>query len=267
MRINKPYILIRINKDERTEKQQKIGSIYLAPAFIGMERNMQCGIVEQIGEYAQKHYPEIQPGDTVFFDHGIESDPNRLIDKDSTGNEYRYIDCRKDHLKNKNYEIFGTQKRDGAIIPASYYIFCEKSSKPIKKEVITSLITVDNEMWDDEDLIRVKLDNLQANKKSLEESMTCCTDPYEFERIEKERDNIERERGRITAYLNAQRFIYTTVTHIHPEMGRLLDVQPGDKIIAVNGTLYPLDTADKSFYLAFAEEVVGRFNRELAEVA
>jgi len=50
--------------------------------------------------------------------------------------------------------------------------------------------------------------------------------------------------------------------HIHPQMRKELDVMPGDNIITINKTLYPLEVEGNSYFLAFTDTVIGRFARE-----
>lgn len=98
-----PYrMIVKIDLAAQSLKRSHTHSgLQLSPLFIAMLRNLQYGEIKSIGAEAQKLYPNLAPGDSIIFDHNIESEDYRLIQQDlSKINpdkhpifEYRIINC------------------------------------------------------------------------------------------------------------------------------------------------------------------------------
>ena len=98
-----PYrMIVKIDLAAQSMKRSSTHSgLRLSPLFIAMLRNLQYGEIKSIGTEAQKLYPNLAAGDTIIFDHNIESEDYRLIQQDlSKVNpdkhpifEYRIINC------------------------------------------------------------------------------------------------------------------------------------------------------------------------------
>lgn len=262
MHINKPYILVRINKSAQTERKEKEGSIYLPQRHMGMTRNLQHGEVVQIGETAAKYHPEVQIGDTALFTHFIEEEPWRVVDRDANGDEYRVIDCRKETIEySLNYELFGVEKKDGSLVAAYHHIICDTNTTAmVKKDFLSNLIlTVDSAIWEDDELLRQKIEDLDGQKHSIEQTLASTKDPYHFEKIEKDLDRINKERRRITAFMNRNVFVFLQAISVNPRAQRDLGVYPGDNVIMVSNILYDLDYKGKKYKLAFTDHLIGKY--------
>ncbi|HEU4608699.1 MAG TPA: hypothetical protein VFS31_11365, partial [Chitinophagaceae bacterium] len=99
MRVNKQYILVRIDKKAQKLKREKTesGLLYVAPNYTFMSHNLQYGEIVQIGAKAAQNYPYAHVGDVALFHHFIEGsyeDPGYeyLLDVEGNGDELRLID-------------------------------------------------------------------------------------------------------------------------------------------------------------------------------
>lgn len=92
-------MIIKIDKVAQNRKRSRKGNgLLLHKNFIHMKRNLQWGIVKEIGEKAAEMYPGVTPGSYVAVHHFIEHHQHRLIGegKNKKGeviSEYRILDC------------------------------------------------------------------------------------------------------------------------------------------------------------------------------
>lgn len=123
----KYYFLIRIRREEESQRKEKIGNIILAPSQVFMTRNTQCGEIVAIGELAQKHFPEARIGHTLLVHHFVQGQnetdarEDHLVDQDGEYNYY-VVSAYSFHRKNnETYAVWDGEK----IIPNKDYIFLE----------------------------------------------------------------------------------------------------------------------------------------------
>ncbi len=102
-------IIIKIDLVAQHLKRSSTHSgLVLSPLFIHMLRNLQYAEIDAIGEEAKKKYPELETGDTIVIDHGVESQDYRIVKYEYGENknplfEYRILNC----YDFSDREIFG----------------------------------------------------------------------------------------------------------------------------------------------------------------
>ncbi len=107
-------IIVKIDLVAQHLKRSSTHSgLRLSPLFIAMLRNLQYAEISDIGEEAQKKYPELKAGDTIIIDHAVESQDYRIIDiqkgkQEKAIYEHRIINC----YDFSEREIFGKLKYD-----------------------------------------------------------------------------------------------------------------------------------------------------------
>jgi co-chaperonin GroES (HSP10) len=262
MKVTKPYIFIRIDKKAQKEKRDRISALILgSPQYAFMTRNLQYGTVLQIGELAQKNYPEAQVGDTILFQHTIEGDMetgcDRLIDRETDGNEILYLDGSN---KLDNYEIYGIVKPDGTLIPAQKYVFLKTVIREIKARPFSSLIFTDEEFELDDDRVRVKLEELTEECEKLKETLKSLGHPGDRASLIRDLDSKYAERDRMTKYLNDPRLAEATVFAINSRTSKECAVKETDTIVTFQSYLYPLEVMGSRFLLAEKEDVLAVVN-------
>lgn len=125
MEIMPHYFMVRINIEEQKrckERFSKDSVLYMPPSNIGNSRNMECGEIVQIGEWAKNIFEEAKIGDVLIFDWIIESgqDETRLSFFLYSDEEYNYYAVNEPNIK-------GLYK-DGIVIPHKNYIFLKNIS-------------------------------------------------------------------------------------------------------------------------------------------
>lgn len=105
-----PYrIIIKIDlKEQGLKRSATQGGVAMSPLFQFMLFNLQYGEVMDIGEEAQKHYPQLSVGDLAIIHHTIESQPHRILSYEVSKysiitHELRMIDS----FNPRSREIFG----------------------------------------------------------------------------------------------------------------------------------------------------------------
>lgn len=105
-----PYrIIIKIDlRDQGLKRSATQGGVAMSPLFQFMLYNLQYGEVMDIGEEAQKNYPQLAVGDLAIIHHTIESQPHRILSYQMSKysiitHELRMIDS----FNPRSREIFG----------------------------------------------------------------------------------------------------------------------------------------------------------------
>lgn len=262
MQVTKPYIFIRIDKKAQKEKRERISALILgSPQYAFMARNLQYGTVLQIGELAQKNYPDAQIGDTILFQHTIEGDIEtgceRIIDREPDGNEVLYLDGSN---ALDNYEIYGVVKPDGTLIPAQKYVFLKTVIREIKARPFSSLIFQNEDFELSDDQVRIKLEELTEECEKLKETLKSINHKDDRASLIKDLDYKYGERDRMTKYLNDPRLAEATVFAINSLTSREYEVKEEDRIVTFQSYLYPLEVMGSRFLLAEREDILAVVN-------
>lgn len=117
------FFIVKVNIEEQKNRKEKIGSLYLHFNEIQMQRNMQNGIVEAIGDIANKNFPEVEVGNILIFHHFVEV--SNFITSDGTYNYYNVTACEWDGHRNESYAVFKEEK----LIPHSDFVFIQTDIK------------------------------------------------------------------------------------------------------------------------------------------
>lgn len=262
MRVNKQYILVKIDAQLQKEKRNRMGKLLLPPDFLYMAHNLQFGEILDIGSLAWLQFPFAEIGDLALFNHKVEGsidDPNYevLIDVDSEGNEYRLVDGSN---KNMNYEVLGILKGNGELIPSEHYMIIDNRMSLTKPPVKSSGMLLNSEEaveYDEETILQI-LDQLKSEERPLRETFDTATEE-EKRHIFNDYLRIDKERERFTRMLSENNMVYSQVLFVNPKTTQLFNIIPGDKIITTKEYLYPMDLfgnkllfADKTFVYAVA---------------
>lgn len=258
MRVNRQFILVRIDKAAQLQKREKVGNIYISPMFAYMAHNLQYGEIVQIGEKAQRNYPDAAIGDIAIFHHLIEGsneDPayEYLLETLPNGDELRLIDCTNNA---NDFKIFAFLKRQ-YFVPTEQFVFVDRKITQIKRQYVSDFL-YNTGFEPSEDELRQKLQDLEAQQRTLNESLESCGDVDYSMQIIKGIEDIGRERERITQFLNADKFVKTKVTFLHPDTHKELGIDIGDEVICVEALLYGLDIMGEKYIAVRKEFVIGK---------
>lgn len=119
------FFLVRIEKKVQKERREKIGSLYVAPGYTFMTRNLQSGEIIAIGEKAHKEFPEANIGDTLLMHHFVEAQDDEkqyLVDEDDTYRYYTVTALSWNGRANETYGVWNGEK----IITHQEFILLEK---------------------------------------------------------------------------------------------------------------------------------------------
>jgi hypothetical protein len=240
MQAAKFYFLVRIIKDVQTERKEKIGRIYLAPNYVWMTRNMQCGEIVSIGERAAAAFPEAEVGHVLLFHHFIEEKGNSefFVKEDD---EYKYYAVpgvsifitqkgeEKEKTPNRCFGIFDGER----IITHKDYLFLKTAPPPEKVSVddffekktktTESGIIIFKEP--ERETHQQKVEKLAKIKAKIDELCKIGVGNYATDAIYRRKEPIlmeiqrlEGERDRIVASLNKKKYLTYTVAACNPEL-------------------------------------------------
>lgn len=116
------YFLVRVPRQEQSDRKNKIGSLFLHPNYVYMTRGMQCGQIIGIGSTAIEMLPEARVGQMLLFHHFVESnEKQQCVGQDPNFNYYVVTALSHNGQNNQSYGIFDGKE----IIPHSDYLFLE----------------------------------------------------------------------------------------------------------------------------------------------
>lgn len=261
MPVAKQYMLVRIDMKMQSAKREKIGNIFLSEAILEMERYLQFGEILDIGEVGKRNFPEAQVGDIALFHHTIEDDDWRLINTDENGDEHRLVDCRGD---NNNHELFGFI-RGTDLMPVKEYVFISFDSvQRIKKKVTTSLLLVDDEIWDDRERLESVLEDLKTEAELMEENLSGTVFTDDFYKEEARREDIiksinktNEERAMLTSAMHKPKLAWCQVVAIHKDTSKELLGASAGSIVMSQLPFYPIDLfGNIQFFLCRRQNVL-----------
>lgn len=248
MQIAKHLMLVRINKELQEHKRSRIGSILLHQDYIHMTRNLQFGIVVQIGSIAARNYPMAKVGYEVMFHHAVEDKEDRLLDTDpETGDKYLYLYANDE---NENYEIYGFVTQTGELIPSPHYVWMSPHVTRIKRKLSSQYLHLETAMgddWDSPERLQEQIDSLKEQRDLLEPAIWATR--YTTEREEERRkievvtamNRLQDEGAMLTRLMHKKRLGIGQVIAINSEMQRTYpQLQPGSMLVC-HLPLYPLD--------------------------
>ncbi len=264
MQIGKDYILVNIDKElQRTKKERLPSGIYISPDYAFMMYNLQYGEILQIGKNAQNIYPEAEPGDVALFHHGVEDNDSNLLYEEKQMfvkthgvTEFRVMNEHR-CISSEGSQLYGVIKPNGELIPAAEYVFVDPVVTILKRRYPSDLIgIVDDEVWDDHELIKYKIDELKGNIEMMKESYSTVKSirsGKDVDRLDEISHQIEfymKQQAQLTHELHKEKLALATVTFINPRTSEdLAGTLPGDKIIVSQNILYALQVEGQRFLL------------------
>lgn len=129
MQAKPPYFLVKISKSDQDDKREKLSKhIYAHSSHVYMTRELQFGIIEQIGSAAHEFMPQAEVGDYLLMHHFVSGKKDGrgynfyIIDSDNEFNYYMVNAFEFNGERNLSYGI----AKGTTIIPNKDYIFLEK---------------------------------------------------------------------------------------------------------------------------------------------
>lgn len=263
MVVNKHFILVHIDKKKQLAKKEKMGNIFIPPAYEYMLYNLQHGTIAQIGKKAGALFPEAEVGDLALFHHTVEHKPLRLAKVALNGDEYRLAHITDQDMNN---QVYGVIKKDGRLIPMKPYLFIEPAINVFRKRPVSNSLligkaaNIDEEMWDDDERLKLKLAD---NKKRIEE----LDKTMWYEPDEKKKDDINRvlfalemETEELSIFMQKPKLASATAAFIHPEVSKTTGVVSGDPVIVQKELLIPFGIDQRLFFITYMDYVDGKLN-------
>lgn len=272
LKANKYYYIVKINKKEQQEKKEKIGRFYVSQKHVFMTRNMQNGVICDIGIRVKESFPEVKVGDTLIFHHFIE-DSEFLLESDETFNYYAVpgmdVPIWEDGVKKAKHPNRAYAFYDGhSIFPHEEYIFLkpevqEDKIAPLDKFIEENVTQTESGIhvfknWKESNEDKIaKLDALKKKAERLAHGGV--NQDYVIGGIK----NIEAEKDQITKTMYDRMFLPYLAAAVHPIVSRWCETQIGeDDILYMDsmGCQTQLDFMGKNYivahnkYLAFAQK-------------
>lgn len=264
-------IIIRIDMLAQQNKQTQTDSgLLLSQLFLHMLYNLQYGEILEIGEEAQKLYPEFKVGDTAIIHHSVEdgSQNYRIVGQEvSKFNVLRYEHRIINAWDTSNREILGRiANRDKMIIlPYGNHEFFHWDLDLLAKSNQSDSLIVDFETNIDQchtldDLINTighkakeYIKKAQAKMRGKKEVLA-QTDPNTsrdlFDQLKTEFEEAERDALRISMYLKANHLVVCK------------RVETGERVVLTYKELYPISILGKKFLIGWKDFVVAKLIAE-----
>lgn len=270
-RVTKHLMLVKIDKRLQRDRREKMtldngGELLLSSLWIDMARNLQFGIIEQIGFRALEHYPFAEIGDIAVFRHTVEEEPHKLLTTDEEGNEHRVVDCLDDNM---NHELYGILKSDGKLIPSPFFLFLDTKCTPLLKEETSTLLNGLNINPMDTQEIKRRIESINEEIAPLIETAKSIVPAHGYltsqrmsdklEEIDKQIGRKKSEQQQLTKIMHEDRYAHTPVRYINEDAATELNIQAGERVIVDLRSLYPLEFYGHKFLLMHKNYVLAKY--------
>lgn len=247
-------IIVKIDLVAQHIKRSSTHSgLRLSPLFIAMLRNLQYAEISDIGEEAQKKYPELKAGDTIIIDHAVESQDYRIIDvqkgkQEKAIYEHRIINC----YDFSEREIFGKLKYDKSnnkiidITPIGDSVFMKWEFEHFEHNLLTTDLklpddtlseyknlsdlkhVVDHKRKEAAELAKLRMSGI----KQAMSRITPDQDPKQWDVLAKELGLMEREEKRKSAELRKD--FWVVCQSVFPRQDPAYIISPYEEIYPIN---------------------------------
>lgn len=247
-------IIVKIDLVAQHIKRSSTHSgLKLSPLFIAMLRNLQYAEISDIGEEAQKKYPELSKGDTIIIDHAVESQDYRIIDvqkgkQEKAIYEHRIINC----YDFSEREIFGKLKYDKSnnkiidITPIGDSVFMKWEFEHFEHNLLTTDLmlpddtlsqyknlsdlkhVVDHKRKEAAELAKLRMSGIKQAMSRIKPD----EDPRQWEVLAKELGLMEREEKRKSAELRKD--FWVVCQTIFPRQDPAYIISPYEEIYPIN---------------------------------
>jgi DNA-binding transcriptional regulator YiaG len=248
-----PNIIIKVPKQEESQKREKIGAIYLHPAFVWMTRNTQYGIIHSISPEAQKNFPTAKVGQLLICHHFVqashslkESEKRFLVHEDETYFYYTVTTKEWNGQNNQSYGVFDGEN----IIPHKDYVFLEKELPVLnyKKEVLNGIEIPEFHQTTDE--IYAKLEEIKAEIMNL--TKTKMSPEIRSAIIVK-----EKEQSAMTKKLHEKKYLPYTIAFANKKLG----ISNNQIALCLNiGCATVVEFQEKEYRICPSKYVAGSYN-------
>jgi chaperonin GroES len=256
------YINSLLITEELSEKDVVLGekpfNIINPETLVDFQFNLQYGEVMFVGSLAHQNFPEVNVGDILLFHHAVEGKPRGEGDKNYNDHHLLETLPNGDEYRTVNYvtEVFGVLKTEEAtIIPYKNYIFCHK-------HIEKSEFQMQNGVWVPDDWgnsieqLQERIEKLKEEKDVIANSSVLREKTTELNYKRKEEIStkiraIQKESLEITKRMNTPKIVELVALFINPLTVEELeeDIQPGSKLLAEFGLLYPFDICGQYYTL------------------
>ncbi len=281
-------IIVKINKIRQAEMQFVGESKFqVHENFAYMRHYLQWAKVEEMGEDAQKMYPEVSVGHYVAIHHTIEHQPNRLLSQKSNSqgiivSERRVLNCYDDGAREIMGVLHTMQEKKlhlMGVSPVQENIFLDYTITPFEKTqkydgFIGAEVIDLSDVADLEELLHVVE---QAKKKGLERyteeynaliarlGMLSPENPLhtdEAHSIESKIEQLKRSAIKSAQSVNKNHLLVCKVDgRSMPKMreGVSMDI-PTSHVLTYSGYLYPISLMGNKYMVAHKEYILAYLN-------
>lgn len=272
-----PYrILVKVDiAAQKIKRHTTATGLIRSPLFQFMLHNMQVAEVVEIGEEAQKNYPDLKVGDQAITHHRVEEEQYRLIktdfakaDRNVVTYEYRVLDG----FSPDNRDVFGriVNRKKATFASFGKAVFFEWNFEMLEKnstEGSSLLLDFDTNLdkCTNTDDLNVTVKHKQeagfnkavTKRKSIIQSLSQCNLPVDrdlYDQLESELRQAEKETVRIGNYINGNHLV------VCRKLGST------EKVIITYKELYPINIFGKKFLMGHIDYVVAQVDSFVAEV-
>lgn len=273
-----PYrIIVKIDKIAQNAKRETTeGGLIRSQLFLFMKHNLQYAEVTEIGEEAQKLYPDLKVGDTAIMHHTVEDHTGdyRLIRKDVSKfqictYEYRVINA----FDTSGRELIGRIVNRDKMILSSYgkNIFLEWKFEVMEKSTVSESLLVDfqsslDKCTDIEDLVdtinKNRQEYISKAKAKMQGKLKVLSqadprvDKDKFDRMETEYKEAQADALKVANKVNAN----------HLLICRRLDNR--ERVVIPYRELYPIEILGRKYLVGWRDYMLATAEIDLvAEVA
>lgn len=264
-----PYrIIVKIDMaQQRIKRTTNDTGLIRTQLFQFMLFNMQCGLVTEIGEEAQKNYPELKVGDTAILHHRIESDKYRLLrtedGKHAIAYEYRIINA----FDTTGREIFGriSSRKDKVFVAFGKNVFLDWEFEVMEKHSKNSSLYLEFEnnldkcttLDDFNSTLKHKTDEGfskgMAKIKGTIKVLSTLKLPEQkdkYDQLESELNLAKQEATKVAASLNKNHLL------ICKRLGG------NEKVLVTYKELYPINILGRKFLIGYEDYIIATLGPE-----
>lgn len=264
-----PYrIIVKVDMaSQRLKRTTADSGLIRSPLFTFMLFNMQCAEVTEIGEEAQKNFPELQVGDTAIIHHSIESEKYRLIreiqGKHAPKYQYRIINAFDPNSR----EIFGriSSRKNKTFISFGKNVFLDWNFDlfGIETQNTSLILEMDTNIENCHSLEGLKSTIKHKQDEGVSKSMAKIKGtiqvlsklkmPFEKEKYdfhESELHQAKKEAIRVASYLNQDHLL------VCKKLGS------NERVLVPYKQLYPINILGRKFLIAYEDYIIATLEPE-----
>lgn len=264
MRVNRQYILVKIDKEKQKAYQEKIGNIFVPAQYLYMKFYLQYGQVMQVGEKAARQFPHIQVGDTLIFRHAVEHDPWRLLYTEYNPKYPRDYTMQDEFrvVTGDDWGVLGYIKPDGTWMPNEAYLYIQEEVSLVAREHVSTLFTgAYADMWKDTSAIERALEEMKLDMQNIRDTIPGIHDYKKLEETHSYLGKKAQDMERLTKTLHAKKVCKAKVALVGQQTSRELEIKKGtDILIEDYALLYNINVLGNKYFIINKQDVLGVYN-------